>query len=219
MALFFVFLFWLGGYLFFLLSFNQFWCFCCFGGFSCPVVFVLLYFLKITLRLFLKADCPYYEFGMFKQYLFLTTVKLLPDFKPGVPNLNCEFSPSICYPDFNRITGQLRMHHQVITAVAYIFSQSQKILRALTLVVAQICICSFCSYVSGFKSSSVISCQPSPNQCSLTVLPGLSSVDDWAASSEDEEDDFDATEVSFFFSLFLSLHFFFEILHGSHVLK
>jgi hypothetical protein len=44
MALFFVFLFWLGGYLFFLLSFNQFWCFCCFGGFSCPVVFVLLYF-------------------------------------------------------------------------------------------------------------------------------------------------------------------------------
>jgi hypothetical protein len=50
------------------------------------------------------------------------------------------------------------------------------------------------------------------------VLNGFTSVDDEAASPDDE-DDFDFVEVSFSSSLFLSLHFFFELLHASHVLN
>jgi hypothetical protein len=66
-------------------------------------------------------------------------MQLLPNFKPGVPNLHREFPPSLCHPDFNRIFGHLRIHHQVIPAVLHnLFTYPKNILSLETAVVAQI---------------------------------------------------------------------------------
>jgi hypothetical protein len=52
---------------FLLLSFNQFWCFCCFGGFGCPVVLfcLLLFCLGLVVLVVLYGLRLFLWFGWF----------------------------------------------------------------------------------------------------------------------------------------------------------